>query len=52
MHPPDVKIFTEMINNKYKRLANSGGAEGTRTLGLFVANELLSQLSYSPASIF
>src|SRR5882724_11057904 len=28
----------------------SGGREGIRTLGLLVANEALSQLSYSPTS--
>jgi hypothetical protein len=27
-----------------------GGREGIRTLGLLVANEALSQLSYSPTS--
>jgi hypothetical protein len=27
---------------------DSGGAEGTRTPGLLIANEALSQLSYSP----
>ena len=28
----------------------NGGREGIRTLGLLVANEALSQLSYSPTS--
>jgi hypothetical protein len=30
--------------------AKSGGREGIRTPGLLVANEALSQLSYSPTS--
>jgi hypothetical protein len=29
-------------------IAGRGGAEGTRTPGLLIANEALSQLSYSP----
>src|SRR5947207_9700513 len=32
------------------RLRNNGGREGIRTPGLLVANEALSQLSYSPTS--
>ena len=31
-------------------LLDNGGREGIRTLGLLVANEALSQLSYSPTS--
>ena len=31
-----------------RKIAGRGGAEGTRTPGLLIANEALSQLSYSP----
>src|SRR5579871_5753643 len=31
--------------------AQAGGGEGTRTLGLYIANVALYQLSYTPAAI-
>jgi hypothetical protein len=44
-----VPIFTKLeIASLYK--GKSGGREGIRTPGLLVANEALSQLSYSPTS--
>ncbi len=37
-------------SEKSVKLFKSGGREGIRTPGLLVANEALSQLSYSPTS--
>ena len=42
------KLFV-FLENRVSPL-ESGGREGIRTLGLLVANEALSQLSYSPTS--
>lgn len=35
-------------SNGHHILGNHGGAKGSRTPGLLIANEALSQLSYSP----
>ena len=37
-------------SNSDSQVERNGGREGIRTLGLLVANEALSQLSYSPTS--
>ena len=40
--------LTYSIPKSWLTCLESGGREGIRTLGLLVANEALSQLSYSP----
>src|SRR2546430_2853153 len=46
---PYTTLFRSVPKNRLSRL-ESGGREGIRTPGLLVANEALSQLSYSPMS--
>src|SRR5215467_2811727 len=41
---------TSGVQESWLSLLESGGREGIRTPGLLVANEALSQLSYSPTS--
>jgi hypothetical protein len=43
--PPSLRLVRDIL-----REAKDGGAERDRTAGLLVANEALSQLSYSPTT--
>jgi hypothetical protein len=43
-------VWQSLVDLETSAVVESGGREGIRTLGLLVANEALSQLSYSPTS--
>jgi hypothetical protein len=46
-----VEWLGEYPQNRLGSLGEIGGAERDRTAGLLVANEALSQLSYSPTTL-
>ena len=46
----DERFVTHSVSENGLGRLESGGREGIRTPGLLVANEALSQLSYSPTS--